>query len=354
MSAGIYSLCGQRWWAVRLTPALLGLVYLGSCAVAALNYLTGPARIWLLYFALSPMLLIYSTVPEVNAGNLGALVLSYLCVTKYLESGAQRWMIWAGILYLLGFWVNYLALAIVPPIVLQIALHQRLPWRQRRQALLVWVGFVLLGAGGAVAHLAFLPGALDWLMGRAVYRFSASTGGVADAHVSLVDFAVRQTVRLATHYTPICVALAGVGVLMALRRWKPRREGGSRGGLHSVRPGTVLFQFLLWGLPFGALAINYAYIHAVSLYYFLIFMAYGSALALSWVTGGVGHLRGRRILGSAVVAVFLVLSIARSLFAMSGGSLPALVGGRLPAWVTRGVGAGDRASGDSVIPRDQW
>jgi hypothetical protein len=75
---------------------------------------------------------------------------------------------------------------------------------------------------------------------------------------------------------------------------------------------------------------------------------------LDWITGGGGHVRGRRILGNGVVAVFLALSIGRTLFTMSGGSLPALFGGRLPGWVTTGLGATDRAHGDSVIPRDQW
>ena len=205
MSAAIYLLCGQRWWAVRLTPVLLGLIYLYSCAVMAVRYLDGPARVWFLYFALSPMFLIDSTVAEVNVGNLGVLVLSYLYGIKYLESGAPRWMAWAGIFYLLGFWISYLALAVIPLILLQLALDRGVEWRRRRTALLLWTGFGLLGVGSVVAHLAFLPGALKWLVGRAAYRFSASTGGVANAHISLLDFGVRQTVRLMTHYTPICV-----------------------------------------------------------------------------------------------------------------------------------------------------
>ena len=127
---------------------------------------------------------------------------------------------------------------------------------------------------------------------------------------------------------------------MALRGRKPRRRVGSEDRLAGVKPGTVLLQFLAWGFPFGVLAVNYAYVHVFSLYYFSVFMAYGSALALDRITGSARRVRYRRIIGSGLVTVFLVLSIGRSLFTMSGGSLPALVEGRVPAWMTTGFGAG--------------
>lgn len=354
LSAAAYGLCGQNWRVLRLVPVLLGLVYLFSCFVVSVKYLEGPARSWLLYFSLSPMILIYSTVIDVNAGNLGLLILSYVCFTKYLETGGQRWMIWAGVFYLLAFWISYVALSVVPPMLAQAAIDRGLPWHRRRRALLFGLGFVALGVGGAAAHLVLLPGALSWVVRRAVYRFSVSTGGVTGTQISLWSFVVRQSIRMVTHYTPICVVLGGMSLLILVGRRKAWSARQLQDGSYAVSPRVVLIQLFLWGLPFGALAVNNAYIHPVSLYYFAIFMAYGSAFALDWITDGAGHVRAKRIFGNWVVAVFLALSIGRSLFTMAGGSLPALVEGRLPAWVTTGLGAGDSVGGDSVIPRDQW
>jgi 4-amino-4-deoxy-L-arabinose transferase-like glycosyltransferase len=354
LAAAVYTLCGQHFSAVRVAPVLLGLVYLYSCVILGIKYLTRRAQVWLLYFVLSPMLLIYSSQLEINASNLGFLVLAYVCCTNYLETGARRWMMWAGLSYLLGFWISYMAFAVVPPILIQLWLDRGFPWSRRRQALLLWMGFVAVGFCGAAAHLALLPGAVSWALGRAMHRFSASSGGVTGADISLVAFVVRQTIRMVTHYTPICVVLAGVSLLIAVRRRKPwsgsRREDGSC----SVSPAAVLFQVFFWGVPAGVLAINHAYVHPFSLYYFAIFMAFGSALGLDWITEWGKHVRGRRILANGVVAVFLTLSIGRSLFTLTGGSLPALSGGRLPAWVTTGLGAADRVHGDPVIPSEQW
>jgi hypothetical protein len=353
-SAAAYRLCSLNWRVLRLVPVLLGLVYLLSCVIVSIKYLDGPARSWLLYFSLSPMILINSTVIDVNAGNLGLLVLSYVCFTKYLETGEQRWIICAGLSYLLAFWISYVALSVVPPMLAQAAIDRGLPWERRRRAVLFGFGFVALGVGGAVAHLVLLPGALTWVVTRAVYRFSVSTGGVTRTQISLWSFVVRQSIRMVTHYTPICVVLGGMSLLILVGRRKAWSARKMQDESYVVSSGVVLSQFFLWGLPFGALAVNNAYIHPVSLYYFAIFMAYGSAFALDWITDGAGHMRAKRIFGHWVVAVFLVLSIGRSVFTISGGSLPALVAGRLPAWVTTGLGEGDSVGGDSVIPRDQW
>jgi hypothetical protein len=354
VATAIYALCDQHWRAVRVAPVLLGLVYLYSCVVLGIKHLTGRAQTWFLYFALSPMILIYSSQLEVNASNLGLLVLSYVCCTTYLETGARRWMMWAGIWYLLGFWISYMAFSIVPPMLIQLGLDRGLPWYRRKQAALLWLGFVAAGFCGAAAHLAFLPGAVTWALGRAGHRFSASSGGVTGVDVSLVTLVGRQTIRMVTHYTPICVVLAGVSLLIAVGLRRPwsgvRREDGS----YSVSPAAVLAQLFFWGVPAGVLAINHAYIHPFSLYYFAIFMAYGSALALQWIGEGTKRVAAWGIVGRSTVAVFLVLSIGRSVFTISGGSLPALFGGRLPASLTTGLGAGDRVHGDSVIPRDQW
>jgi hypothetical protein len=354
LATAIYEISGQHWRAVRVAPVLLGLVYLCSCVGLGIKYLTGRAQTWFLYFALSPMILIYSSQPEVNAGNLGLLVLSYACCTTYLETGVRRWMIWAGVWYLLGFWISYMAFSIVPPMLMQLWLDRGLPGHRRKEAALLWLGFVAAGFCGAAAHLAFLPGAMRWALGRAMFRFSASAGGVTAADIPLATFVGRQTIRMVTHYTPICVALAAVSLLIAVgsrRLWAGvRREDGS----YSVNPATVLVQLFLWGVPAGVLAINHAYIHPFSLYYFAIFMAYGSALALQWIGESTKRPAAWRIVGRSTVAVFLVLSIGRSIYSISGGSLPALVGGRLPASLTMGLGGGDSVGGDPVIPRDQW
>lgn len=348
----IYALCGQHWRAVRIAPVLFGLVYLYSCVRLGSKYLTGQAQTWFMYFALAPMILIYSSQLEFNASNLGFLVLSYACCVAYLETGGRRWMMWAGVWYLLGFWISYMAFSIVPPILIQLGLDRVVPAERRRHAALLWLGFVVVGFCGAAAHLAFLPGALAWAVGRAVYRFSSSSI-VTGAEMSLVPFVIRQTIRMVTHYTPICVLLAGASLLMAAgprRPWSAvRRENGS----YSLSPAAVLGQLFCWGMPAGVLAINHAYVHPFSLYYFAIFMAYGSALALQWIGEGTKHEAAWRIVGRTTVAVFLVLSIGRSVFTISGGSLPALVGGRLPVWVTTGLGAADRGDGEAVIRQDQ-
>lgn len=350
--AGIYAACGQHWRSLRLAPLILGLVYLYSCLALSCKYLQGQARIWLMYFALSPMILIYSTDLEINVGTLGLAVLSYLCFTNYLETARMRWMFWTGQFYLLAFWNSYTAFSIVPPMLIQLCLHGGLPSRERRRALCVWLGFVGLGFAVVLAHLAFLPGALEGAMNRASVRYSATMSDPSHSPVSMYSFAIRQFVRMVTHYTPVCVLLAAASLVLAIRQMPRRPLGHGPDSPQPVSAWTVVVQFSAWGLLFGVVAVNLAYNHPYYIYYFAIFFAYGSALVLQWISERIPSTVNRRFVVHALLVVFFSMSVARSLFAISGGSLPTLLAGYLPGVIGSRFGPDDK--GPRTIPRDQW
>ncbi|HEU4713586.1 MAG TPA: glycosyltransferase family 39 protein [Pyrinomonadaceae bacterium] len=353
LCTAFYVALGHNWRAMRLAPILLGIIYLYGCFALAVKYLEGAARSWLMYFALSPMILIYSTYLGTDASNLGLLLLSYLCITNYLETSTIRWMAWAGIFYLLAFWISYMAFCIVPPILIQLLFRRGLPWPVRRQALLSWLAIVAIGFVVPVIHLAFLPGALQWAADRAGTRLSVSTGGSFGPDVSLLGFVVRQVVRFVTHYTPVSVALALIALPLALTKLlKPAGEMSRPCAQVSTR--ALFFQFLAWGMPAGILAVNHAFIHPFSVYYFALFFAFSSVLALEWAKEKIQSPVWRQRLVVATLASFLVISLARSLYAIAGGSLDTASARYLPSFVTRAFAVGTHRSGPDVIPPEQW
>ena len=353
LATAFYVALGHNWRGMRLAPILLGLFYLYGCFALAIKYLEGAARSWLMYFALSPMILIYSTYLGTDASNLGLLLLSYLCVTNYLETSHLRWMAWAGIFYLLAFWISYMAFSVVPPIFIQLLFHRGLPWPVRRRALLSWLAIIIAGFVVPLIHVAFLPGALQWAADRAGTRLSVSTGGNFGADVSLPGFAVRQGVRFVTHYTPVSVALALIALPLALTKFlRPAREMSTPFAPVSTR--ALFFQFLAWGMPAGVLAVNHAYIHPFSVYYFALFFAFSSVLALAWAKENIQSPRWRQRLVAATLASFLVLSLARSLYAIAGGALDTASAQYLPGFVTRAFAVKTQRSGPDVIPPEQW
>jgi len=343
-----YALGGNQWRAVRLAPITLGLIFLYSCLALAGKYLRGPARGWLLYFALSPMILIYATDLEINTGHLGLAVLAYLCFTSFLETAQRRWMVWASVFYLLAFWNSFVAFSIVPAMLVQLLWHRGLTPAERRQGLWIWLGAVGVGFAVVVLHLAVVPGALEWALGRARERSSSSLGTSAKTEISAVAFVIRQGLRLVTHYTPICLALAGGALLLTF--WR-RTPGGQATERQAVSDRAVLLQFFTWGLPSGLLALNLAYIHPHFLYYAAIFFAFGSALGLGWLANRIG----RGFVINACLGLFLLLSLSRSVFAIRGGSLPGLLRDYLPAFVTQHWHLDDKSFGNIVtVPPEQW
>lgn len=353
LCTAFYVVSGHNWRAMRLAPILLGILYLYGCFALAIKYLEGAARSWLMYFALSPMILIYSTYLGTDASNLGLLLLSYLCITNYLETANLRWMAWAGIFYLLAFSISYMAFSIVPPILIQLVFHRGLPWPARRRALLSWLAIITVAFVVPLIHLAFLPGALQWAAERAATRLSVSTGGDFGPDVSLPGFVVRQVVRLVTYYTPVSVALALIALPLALTRFlKPACETSAPCSQVSTR--ALFFQFLAWGMPAGVLAVNHAYIHPFSVYYFALFFAFSSVLALEWARENIHSPTRRQRFVAATLASFLVISLARSLYAIAGGALDSAAAQYLPGFVTRAFAVETRQSGPDVIPPEQW
>jgi hypothetical protein len=353
LCTAFYVALGHNWRAMRLAPILLGIIYLYGCFALATKYLEGAARSWLMYFALSPMILIYSTYLGTDASNLGLLLLSYLCLTNYLETSNIRWMAWAGIFYLLAFWISYMAFSIVPPIFIQLLFRRGLPWPARRQALLSWLAIITVGFAVPLVHLAFLPGALQWAAGRAATRLSVSTGNNFGPDISLLTFVVRQTVRCVTHYTPVCVLLAMITLPLALTKFRrPARAVSTPSERSSTR--ALFFQFLAWGMPAGILAANHAYIHPFSVYYFALFFAFSSVLALKWLAENIQSPIWQRRLVVATLASFLIISLARSLYTIAGGSLDTASAHYLPSFVTKAFNVDVHGAGPDVIPPEQW
>src|SRR5262249_55180255 len=329
--------------------------YLYACFVLAIKYLDGPGRSWLMYFCLSPMVLVYSTYLGTDVSNLGVLLLSYLCFANYLETGRMRWMIWAGGLYLVAFWTSYIAFSAIPPILVQLLLHRRLSAVDKRRAVLAWTVTIVLGFAVVGIHLLLLPGALQWALGRAVARSATSVeAGSETAPISLASFAIRQTVRMVTHYTPVCVVLAPIAAALALHSGL-RRHNSADAANERVGPLAVAAQFLAWGIPFGILAMNLAYIHPFSIYYFAVFFAFGSTLTLQFAARRVVAAGQRRILVISTIGLFLVFSLTRSFYSIAGGALDSTTAKYLPGFVSAVFAVKDPgAVKDGAIPRDQW
>jgi hypothetical protein len=355
LCAATYKLGGQEWRALRLAPMLLGLLYLYSCLALACKCLRGAARGWLMYLALSPMILIYATDLEINCGHLGLAVLSYLCFMNYLETARSRWMLGAGALYLVAFWSSFIAFSILPAMFVQLLLHRGLKPRERRRGAFLWLGAVGLGFAVTLVHLALLPGALEWAASRITERTSTSLEPGAAHAITPSAFIVRQGIRLATHYTPVCVLLAAGALVFAVREvWKATAARTSDRP-QPVRPTAVLLQFLTWGLPSGVVAVNLAYVHPHYLYYFAVFFAFGSALGLQWIAERVTSTSVRNAVVGGVLGLFLLLTLSRSVFAAAGGSLPALFGPYLPSFVTERWNLGnDTNRGPIVVPPELW
>jgi uncharacterized membrane protein YhaH (DUF805 family) len=127
--AGIFSISGQDWQALRLGTILYGLIFLYACLALAVKFFQGGQRSWLLFFSLTPMVLIFSTWNDTYGTAMGFLVISFLCFTNFLESGESRWGVWSGAFYVLAFWHSYISISIVPAMLLLVLFHPGLTRR---------------------------------------------------------------------------------------------------------------------------------------------------------------------------------------------------------------------------------
>jgi hypothetical protein len=348
-----YLLSGCHWRGLLLAPILLGLLFLYSCLALGAKFLRGPARGWMMYLALTPMILIYATDLEINTGHLGLAILAYLCFVNYLETARTPWMLGAAGWYLAAFWSSFIAVSIVPGMAVQLLGHRGLSWAQRRRGLWLWgatvgVGFVLM-----VVHWTALPGAFDWMGDRIRTRTSAAVAPGTTNPITATTFMMRQGIRLLTYYTPIAVALAGGALWVAGRRLWRSRTTPAVPGRQPVCAEAALAQFFTWGLPSGVLAVNLAYVHPHYLYYFAIFFVFGSALGLQWLSGRVRSASWRAGLVGVVLGLFVVVSLARSAISISGRSLPGLVYDYLPAFVISRWNVRPLIH-PGAVPADQW
>ncbi|MFZ5878875.1 MAG: hypothetical protein ACOY0R_05880 [Chloroflexota bacterium] len=327
--SGVYAVGNQSWQVLRIGPFVYGLIYLYASLALAAKYLKGQARSWLLLFTLSPMILIFSAWNDQLAITLGFAVLAYLCVTNYLETAETKWLAWAGVIYLLGFWNSYIILSILPSVFVHLLLHPGLTWRQRISGISVFFGFVLAGALVSAAHIAQLPDSLQWFVDRIAYRFSnreADTSG--GGSISLASFFIREAGRYVTHFSPISILLSLAALGEVILRWVRERGQAARQpqGLQTVGTGALLLVFLSWGLPSQA-GIQVAYIHPIMMYYSTVFLAFGSVLGLQWLADKIKQPGTRTLVVRLTVLAFLVFSLTRSVFNLTGGSLSAIVTG---------------------------
>jgi len=325
---GVYALSGQDWRSLRLGPVFFDLIYLYGCLALAVKFFKGRQRSWLLFFALTPMILIFSAWNDLRGTTMGILIIAYLCFTNYLESGKIRWVVWSGVIYLFAFWIDYAAFSIVPAILLQILFHPGLTLRKRTEGFAIFSGFVIISTIISFVHFAALPGGVDWFTAHLAERFSNHRPGTGGGSTySIQDFAARQMIRFATHYTPISVFLAGWAFVLALGKLVRRQiVPVPQNGYVTVDPYITLLVLFTWGIP-NQSGIQVAYIHPLFMYYFTGFFAFAPVLGLASISERFKSTSLRQFIVSATLVGFLLLSVGRSVFNLTGGSLFDLVMG---------------------------
>lgn len=325
---GVFSLSNQDWRALRLGPIFYGLIYIYACLALAIKFFRGQQRSWLLFFALTPMILIFSAWNDLRGVTMGIIIISYLCFTNYLESGKLHWVVWSGVFYLLAFWTDYMAFSIVPAMSLQALFHPGLTRRERGAGLAIFTGFVAFGGLASLIHIAALPGGLAWFVERIAERFSnRRPEEVGGGTYSPLDFIVQQSIRFTTHYTPISIFLAGWAFLVALTRLLKRKmTAPPQNGYVPVNPLIAMLVIFTWGIP-SQLGIQVAYIHRLFMYYFTGFFAFAPVLGLNFLGNKIRSPFLRQRMVTATLVIFLIISVGRSVFNLSGGSLYDIVKG---------------------------
>ena len=318
---GVYAISGQNWRALRLGPIFFGLVFLYACLALAVKFFQGQQRNWLLFFALTPMVLIFSVWNDLRGTTMGIVIISYLCLVNYLETGELRWVIWSAVFFLLAFWIDYMAFSIVPAMLLQVLLHPGLTSRERVVGFSILVGSIGLAALAAFAHFATLPGGVDWFITRFAERYSNRRPEISGGTYSILDFISRQSIRFVTHFTPISIILAGWAFLAAIYKLMRRKlVSEAYNGYVKVNPYIALLVFFTWGVP-SQLGIQVAYIHPLFMYYFITFFAFAPVVGLDLISEKMRTLPTKKIFITAVLAGFMLISVVRSVFNLTGGSL---------------------------------
>ncbi len=321
--AGIYALSGGQWQPLRLGTIFYGLVFLYACLALAVKFFRGAQRNWLLFFALTPMMLIFSVWNDTYGTPMGILVLAYLCLVNNLERGKLRRAVWSGVQYMLSFWHSYISISVVPAILLQTLLHPGLTRRERLSGGAIFVLFVGLAGLVSLVHIAALPEAVEWFFARLGTRFSnVRPGEDPGVRYSLVDFLTRQAIRFTTHFTPISLFLAGWAMILALFKLLLRKIPLQPGeaGHFSVDPLVVVLVLFTWGVPMQ-LGIQVAYIHPLMMYYFVTFFAFASVVGLALLSTQFKFPSLRKGFVIATLVLFTLMSVGRSVYNLRGGSL---------------------------------
>lgn len=320
--AGIFSISGQHWRSLRIGTILYGLIFLYACLALAVKFFQGKQRSWLLFFALTPMVLIFSVWTDTNCTPMGFLIISYLCLTNFLETGKLRHGIWSGAFYVLAFWHSYISISIVPAMLIQLMFHPGLTYRERRFGFGIFAGFVAFGGLISLAHIFALPGSMEWFFNRLAERFSDNVPEVLGGGTyTLLNFFIKQAIRLTTHYTPISIILVSWAFIIAFVKVIRRKVLANKPNGHvAVDPLIALIVFFSWGVPMQ-LGIQVAYIHPLMLYYFIAFFTFGSVIGLDLLTNNIKSSFLRQFFVTSVLILFLSMSIARSIYNFKGGSL---------------------------------
>ena len=196
--------------------------------------------------------------------------------------------------------------------------------------MLLILGGVLLSI---VLYYYMLPGAIE----KAVSRVSERISGLDDIEkyedegaIPIKDFVSKLTIRLVSHFTPVSVFLALMGLVVAVQRIvsSALREKFS---MDTITPEFILFMFFLMGVPSALLLYTGSFIHPYFTYQWIPFFILGSWMGLTYLMERLS--KWKKWLAISFIGIFLIISIPRSYIKVSGKSLIDLFfNGKVPTW----------------------
>ena len=169
---------------------------------------------------------------------------------------------------------------------------------------------------------------VQWFFDRLATRFTNTHPDQdSGAIYSLAEFLRSQAVRFTTHYTPISIFLAGWAFFLAVFKLIQRKiDSQPQNGYIAVDPLVVLLVFFTWGVPIQ-LGIQNAYIHRLMMYYFIAFFTFAPVVGLNSLSKKIKSSSLRQLFVTVTLVAFMLISVGRSAYNLSGGSLYDLMTG---------------------------
>ncbi len=318
----IYSFLGGHYITARLVHVLFDILMFYSVFIFALRLFKPEIIVYVLFFTISPMILIYATHQDANTAQIGLSVLCYLCFINFLESKNMKWLIATSILFFIGFWTTYLMFSILPGMLLQLWYTKKFDFLLKRKGILILILIGTLSILSIITYLSFLPNGLDWLVYRFQVRLSDNImpSGNYKGEIDIFKYVIWQLIKLITYFSPICIVLSILGVICLTKDNKRTINDSKKVFENSNLLLQVLFVLFTWGIPFN-LMINGAYNHSFSLYYFAPFFSFSSAIGLKYLTVEIKKDSLKKIVSAGILCFFILFSFSRSTLKISGGSL---------------------------------